>query len=429
MNSYVAMGLVDSRVLMLASMMLERYPLCDRCLGRFFAGLGMGLLNFERGRSIKVLMAMELHAEASRDPQAFKDKIYLYSLNAGEPFSSLYKHIYGLDPPKQSPCYVCGSRIELIIDEWAKRVGEALRAMGFRRFILGARPPEGSLEAEEEIAREFSLQYWESIKNELKREIGKGVSRSYNFEPDFSDPEIMLILDISRGSIEAVIPSLIVSSRVVKFVRGVSFKKRPGKRSLEDIVERAAEDLGEGVRISIPVRDTSRYRILGDGCYSILEIRSPKPGRRNLEAISSAINRRQEIYIIDIVGKGRRKDIEDLVSRVKRITYRIYIYSNKKLGDIEIEKLKSQSPITLEQRTPKRIVERGGVERIYKGDLKIEAIHRISEKTFEIIASTSSKIYIEEAITGDEGRTSPSLSSILSTDLKPLEIDVIRIEL
>mgnify|MGYP006945658470 CR=1 FL=1 len=37
--------------------------------------------------------------------------------------------------------------------------------MGFRRFILGAKPPEGSLEAEEEIAREFSLQHWESIKN------------------------------------------------------------------------------------------------------------------------------------------------------------------------------------------------------------------------------------------------------------------------
>ena len=110
--------MVDSGVLMLASRMLERYPLCDRCLGRFFAGLGMGLMNFERGRSIKVLMAMEFHAGTSRDPQAFKDKIYLYSLNAGEPFSSFYKHIYGLDPPKQSPCYVCGGRIESIIDEW-----------------------------------------------------------------------------------------------------------------------------------------------------------------------------------------------------------------------------------------------------------------------------------------------------------------------
>ncbi len=420
---------MDSGVLMLASRILERYPLCDRCLGRFFAGLGMGLSNFERGRSVKVLMAMELHAGASKDPQALRDKIYLYSLNAGEPFSSLYRHIYGLDPPKPSPCYVCGGKVESIIADWVKRVGESLRAMGFRRFILGVRPPEGSSEAEEEIAREFSLQHWESIKNDLKREIGKGVSRSYGFEPDFSDPEIMLILDISRESIEAVIPSLIVSSRVVKLVRGVSFKKRLGKRSLEDIVERVAEDLGEGVRISIPVRDTSRYRILGEGCYSILEIRSPKPGRRSLEVISNTINKGQGIYIINVIGKGRRRDVEDLAARVKRITYRIYVYSDKKLGDIEIEKLKSQSPITLEQRTPKRIVERGGVERIYRGDLKIEAIHRISEKTFEIIASTSSKIYIEEAITGDEGRTSPSLSSILSTDLKPLEIDVIRIEL
>ncbi|MEM4970269.1 MAG: tRNA pseudouridine(54/55) synthase Pus10 [Sulfolobales archaeon] len=420
---------MDSGVLMLASRILERYPLCDRCLGRFFAGLGMGLSNLERGRSIKVLMAMELHAGASRDPQGFRDRIYLYSLNAGEPFSSLYRHIYGLDPPKQSPCYVCGSRIESIIDEWVKRVGESLRAMGFRRFILGVRPPEGSLEAEEEIAREFSLQHWESIKNELKREIGKGVLRAYGFEPDLSDPEIMLILDIPRGSIEAVIPSLTISSKIVKLVRGISFKKRPGKRSLEDVLEKNAEDLGEGIRISIPVRDTSRYRILGDGCYSILEIKSPKPGRRNLETISRIINREQGIYIIYIIGKGRRRDIEDLADRVKRIAYRIYIYSGRELRDEEIERLKSQSPIIIEQRTPKRIVERGGAERRYIGDLRVEAIHRISERTFEIIASAPSRIYIEEAITGDEGRTSPSLSSILSADLKPLEIDVIRIEL
>jgi tRNA pseudouridine synthase 10 len=416
-------------LLSLACRILERYPLCDRCLGRLFAGLGTGLSNLERGRSIKIFLAMALHAEASRDPQAFRDKIYLCSVNAGEPFLSLYRYLYGLDPPRPSPCYVCGDKVDGIIVEWVKRVGEALRAMGYRRFILGVKPPEGSSEAEKEVAGEFSLQYWESIKNELKREIGKGVARVYGFEPDFNDPEVMIVLDIPRGSIEVVIPSLTISSRLVKLVRGVSIKRRSGRKSIEEMAEKAVTEIGEGLRISISMRDTSRYRILGDGCYSLIEIRSLRPGKRDLEIISRALNKELRRYAIDIMGKGRRRDVEELAGRVKRITYRVYIYSDRDIGEEELQKFQKQSPLLISQRTPQRILKRRGIDRTYTGDLRIDRIHRTSKRTFEALLSMPSKIYVEETITGDEGRTSPSLSSILGANLRPLEIDVIRIEI
>lgn len=54
-------------ILQLALKMLEKYPLCDHCLGRQFAMLGHGVENDERGRAIKLVLAFEAHAlEAPR---------------------------------------------------------------------------------------------------------------------------------------------------------------------------------------------------------------------------------------------------------------------------------------------------------------------------------------------------------------------------
>ena len=39
--------------------MLEKYPLCDSCLGRQFALLGFGMDNRERGRAIKTVFSYE----------------------------------------------------------------------------------------------------------------------------------------------------------------------------------------------------------------------------------------------------------------------------------------------------------------------------------------------------------------------------------
>ncbi|MEM4476186.1 MAG: hypothetical protein QXG07_02745, partial [Desulfurococcaceae archaeon] len=44
-----------------AAKILEKYPLCNHCLGRLYAKLGRGILNEVRGLSIKTVLAMEYH--------------------------------------------------------------------------------------------------------------------------------------------------------------------------------------------------------------------------------------------------------------------------------------------------------------------------------------------------------------------------------
>jgi tRNA pseudouridine synthase 10 len=41
--------------------MLEKYPLCDHCLGRQFALLGQNIENDERGRALKLTLTLKAH--------------------------------------------------------------------------------------------------------------------------------------------------------------------------------------------------------------------------------------------------------------------------------------------------------------------------------------------------------------------------------
>lgn len=49
-------------ILDIASGMLEKYPLCDNCLGRQFALLGHGVENDDRGRAIKLVLTLRAHS-------------------------------------------------------------------------------------------------------------------------------------------------------------------------------------------------------------------------------------------------------------------------------------------------------------------------------------------------------------------------------
>ena len=40
---------------------IEKYPLCDHCLGRLFARVGYALENYERGRALKDVIFLMLH--------------------------------------------------------------------------------------------------------------------------------------------------------------------------------------------------------------------------------------------------------------------------------------------------------------------------------------------------------------------------------
>jgi tRNA pseudouridine synthase 10 len=51
----------------------------------------------------------------------------------------------------------------------------------------------------------------------------------------------------------------------------------------------------------------------------------------------------------------------------------------------------------------------------------------LDKKTIELKIKTQAGAYVKELITGDNGRTSPSISDLLNNKVKNIELDVIKI--
>jgi tRNA pseudouridine synthase 10 len=53
---------------------------------------------------------------------------------------------------------------------------------------------------------------------------------------------------------------------------------------------------------------------------------------------------------------------------------------------------------------------------------------RINSKKIELTVKTSAGLYVKELVSGDEGRTKPSLSELLNVKATPKKLDVVKIE-
>lgn len=90
------------------------------------------------------------------------------------------------------------------------------------RFVVGVRVSRDLLELEEAIALQHNLRYWESVRNEIKREVGKAIEARYGLKVDFENPEAMLVIGFPDLSMEVTIASLIIKGRYWKTGRMIS---------------------------------------------------------------------------------------------------------------------------------------------------------------------------------------------------------------
>ena len=88
-----------------------------------------------------------------------------------------------------------------------------------------------------------------------------------------------------------------------------------------------------------------------------------------------------------------------------------------------LEKLKT----TILQRTPQRVVHRRADLTRRRKVLSIKA-KLINPKTIELQVETEAGLYVKELVTGDDGRTKPSVADILGVGASVKELTVIGIE-
>jgi len=388
---------------------------CDHCLGRFFGKRSHGLSNDERGRSLKIALAI-----AGNQP---------YTKAGGT-------------------CWVCGNFFD-DIPLWADRVTKAVEGIEFSTLLVGCRVPPLIAENEEMVWSDLSLAEPEPFKSEVNREVGKAVSARTGKVVDFKHPEVVLILDAAKGTVEVQINSAFFYGRYQKFERGIpqthwdcrackgagcekcNFTGAQYLDSVEELIGRpviAMFDAGNAV-LHGAGREDIDARMVGTGRPFILEVVSPKKRSIDLAELEKEINRTADGRVsVAIKRWADRAEVETLKSNKAHKKYRILVEVEGALPADEFAKaVKTLQGVTIYQRTPERVAHRRADKVRERRVLDIECVGEQDGK-FVVEVLGEAGLYIKELVSGDSGRTSPSLAEILKTSAHVTSLDVTQVE-
>jgi len=82
----------------------------------------------------------------------------------------------------------------------------------------------------------------------------------------------------------------------------------------------------------------------------------------------------------------------------------------------------------INQLTPQRVAHRRAIKIRKKYLYRLE-VKKLKPNLVEMLIRCQGGLYIKELIHGDEGRTSPSVSELMDTPAKCVELDVMDVEL
>ncbi|KAB1198104.1 MULTISPECIES: tRNA pseudouridine(54/55) synthase Pus10 [Haloferax] len=407
-----------------ARALAESGPVCDACLGRAFADRSFGLTNAERGQSLRIAAA----------------------LDADEPYEAV----------GTEACWVCEGECARF-DEWAERCAAAIDDVEVETYQVGTRAPP-LVEENEILLREgagLPDDAGELFKSEFNREVGKRVGRLTGTEVDFTRPDVQFLLDIEADTVEAQINSAFIYGRYRKLERDIPQTEWPcrecdgsgykGKEpcdycggsgylyehSVEGFVAPVVVDVMDGVDAKFhgAGREDVDALMLGTGRPFVVEVMEPRRRDIDVAQLEGDVNAMAD-GAIEV--EGLRLATYDMVERVKKLDaskqYRAAVEFDDDVADEDLQAaLDELTGATIEQYTPHRVDHRRAsltrTRQVYDATGELEDARH---GTVEVHGEGG--LYIKELVSGDEGRTNPSLAGLLDTGAVVTALDVIAVE-
>ncbi|KFD46472.1 hypothetical protein M514_12645 [Trichuris suis] len=185
----------------------------------------------------------------------------------------------------------------------------------------------------------------------------------------------------------------------------------------------------DGVVFSAGGREDVDVRMLGSGRPFVVQCigcRECNINELDIQQMQSAIN--SSTNDINIVGlrEVTKEEFVNLKSCETEKT-KTYVALCRAAGPVETEqlsKLISLAPLTIEQKTPIRVLHRRTLATRSRRIEKIHAWHGQDLCDFFILITTEAGTYIKEFVHGDFGRTVPNVSDFLGVAVDLLELDV-----
>lgn len=428
--------------------MFESHPLCDHCLGRQFALLGYELDNQRRGEALKTLLTMVGHGLASSGNRRGVSLLRTVAVNGSFGMAAGVLRKMGKRVRKGRVCYLC----EGMFGSLPELVSKAVKKLGdyeYKTFLVGIKLPVGVEEREDEFRAEFAVEHGESMRNEFSREIGKRVSEITGKEADYKRPDVVVIVNPFTKRLTLQVNPLCIAGRYRKLVRGIPQSKwlcrecggkgcprcnGTGKMYPESVGEIIAAPIlgktgGEDAVFHAAGREDIDARMLGRGRPFVTEIKKPRKRFVDLRALRKVINEQAK-------GKVRVSSLrltdKEAVRKLKRREsaekiYRALVEFDRSVSDEEIGSLeRALAGTVVHQQTPLRVVHRRS-DRVREKHIYETEVKRLTSNRVEMRIRCQGGLYVKELITGDEGRTEPSVAKIVGVKASPLELDVLSV--
>lgn len=380
--------------------LLATGPVCNSCLGRPFADRSFGLTNAERGRALRTTVAL-----ADDEPYAEPDEQCWVCEGVCDRFDELAERAVGKLGDTELYTYQVGSRVPPLLEENDRLL----------RIDAGLEPDVG-----------------EQVHTELNREAGRRIGRLLGADVDFERPDIQFLVDVDAGTIEIQRNSISIYGRYQKLERDIPQTEWVKfDESVEELIAppfltafRGTEAVFHGAG-----REDVDALMLGSGRPFVLEIKQPRRRNADLDELQTAVNEGTD-------GKVAVSSLafctHDMVERVKEHdaskTYRATVDFTASVDPDDFEAaIDALEGETIEQRTPNRVDHR-------RADLVRERVVLGIDGTLTDEYTATAEIhgegglYIKELISGDDGRTEPSLAGLLGVTATVSALDVIDVE-
>lgn len=394
-----------------AGEILQAGAICDECLGRAFGRVGTGLTNTERGRCLRTMLCM-LGTEGT-----------------------------------DGRCWVCDGAF-LRVDEWACRAEELARGLEFDTYLFGVQVSARLKATEAFFLERFPTGEAEPMKHAFNRAVGKAFEALIRRGTvDFASPDLLFQIDLERDSIALRNASLYLYGRYRKLARGIPQTRWPcrrcrgrgceecgftGKQYPESVEELIARPLVESSgaddgRLHGAGREDIDARMLGDGRPFVLELVSPKRRSLGLERLEQEVNEeaagKVEISRLRVTERATVAAIKE-ARATKR--YRAIVEFGQPVTERELLGALRCLVGDVDQRTPRRVAHRRS-DRIRRRGLFAAEGRFVDSGRAQVEFLADGGLYVKELVSGDEGRTVPSLSERLGVEAWVVELDVVEV--
>ena len=429
-------------VLQISKKIIHEGPTCDHCLGRQFAKLSTGLSNRERGQALKLALVLE----GDRIYKNENDDLLLKELALCSVFARKTLGKEGED----EQCWVCLDQFKRL-DKWADEAVKTLDGLEYSTFLVGTKAGGLLSENEEILWTETGTAYAEQLKTEFNREVGKRIAEKVQKDVDFENPDITITLDLAKSKFELQVRSVYILGRYLKMVRGIPQTRWPcrkckgkgcescnftGKQYQESVDELIKGPVVEALQAADTTfhgsgREDIDALMLGNGRPFVVEAKSPKKRSADLNELMRNINEKAagkvEVRELSFVGKDL---IETLKSSKADKTYKLKVTFKEPVSEEKLKScLEALSGIEISQQTPRRVVHRRA-DLVRKRHVHSIGLVELTENGHAYITvNCEGGLYVKELISGDEGRTNPSLCGLLGIPALVEDLDVVNVNI